>query len=319
MTIDINDIASKHLGKAGDGTVVKPYITPDHIDPNLLVAVPRYLNREQYGITNDDFTGFDVWNCYEVSALKTNGMPINAVVQLQYPSDSFNIVESKSLKLYLNSFNMEKLGKTCDDAAQRISEVITKDFKERLDIDLGISVHILNGSRYDHVVTPHKSKFNLINLDSHAEQFGQDLEFTKMNEDPSLLKTVDYNGEYKEALHSYSLRSNCRVTNQPDWGDIFIYYKTDGKALDLFSVLEYIVSMRRENHFHEEICECVFKRLQTLFGDKLKSLAVVCLYTRRGGIDINPIRITSDMDIDTVDFVTSCIGDLGANFKTERQ
>jgi len=108
----IEQIASKHLGKAGDGTIVKPYVTPDFIDKTLLVPVPRVLNRTQYDIdeANLPFVGIDVWNAYEFSALTNNGFPVVGHVKIVYGANSTNIVESKSLKLYLNSFNMCKLG-----------------------------------------------------------------------------------------------------------------------------------------------------------------------------------------------------------------
>ena len=100
---NINDIASVHLGKAGDGTVVKPYVTPNNIDPSLLVGIPRKLNRKQYKIDSNNlpFEGLDSWNCYEFSTLMNNGFPISGVLRVIYPANSPNIVESKSLKLYL--------------------------------------------------------------------------------------------------------------------------------------------------------------------------------------------------------------------------
>ena len=113
----IEDIASVHLGKAGDGSVVKPYITPDNIDNSLLVGIPRHLNRTAYNIDDSDlpFVGFDTWNCYEFSTLTTNGFPVCGVIRLVYPANSPNIVESKSLKLYMNSFNMARLADKVDD------------------------------------------------------------------------------------------------------------------------------------------------------------------------------------------------------------
>ena len=107
----INQIANVHLGKAGDGSTVKPYVTPDDVDPSLLVPVPRHLNRTAYGIDDNDlkFVGTDAWNAYEFSTLLTNGFPISGWLKFSYPSDTPNIVESKSVKLYLNSFNMARL------------------------------------------------------------------------------------------------------------------------------------------------------------------------------------------------------------------
>ena len=116
------------------------------------------------------------------------------------------------------------------------------------------------------------------------------IEFDHYNEDPDIIK-LGVNEDYRDIKYqSKSLRSNCRVTNQPDWGDIFIHIKGD-RIPTPESLLQYIVSMRKENHFHEEICECVYKRLHDLCGPE--ELMVACLYTRRGGIDINPVRASS--------------------------
>ncbi len=115
----IEDIASVHLGKAGDGSVVKPYVTPTTVTPSLLVPIPRSLNRTQYDLSDSNlpFIGYDVWNAYEFSTLLDNGYPLSGVLRIAYPASSANIVESKSLKLYLNSFNMFKAGKTASEAS----------------------------------------------------------------------------------------------------------------------------------------------------------------------------------------------------------
>jgi 7-cyano-7-deazaguanine reductase len=113
--------------------------------------------------------------------------------------------------------------------------------------------------------------------------------FEQFNETPETLEVVPSIGRY-ERWRSHSLRSNCRVTNQPDWGDVYIHIK--GKnSVTPESLLQYIVSMRKENHFHEEIAECIYKRLYDLLQPE--ELLVGCLYTRRGGIDINPVRASS--------------------------
>ena len=114
--------------------------------------------------------------------------------------------------------------------------------------------------------------------------------FEQFNETPETLEVVPSIGRY-EKWRSHSLRSNCRVTNQPDWGDVYIHIKGK-KAVTPESLLQYIVSMRKENHFHEEIAECIWKRLYDLLQPE--ELLVACLYTRRGGIDINPVRSTHE-------------------------
>lgn len=295
--VKIEDIASKHLGKAGDGSVVKPYITPDNIDPSLLVGVPRYLNRTQYGIddANLPFGGFDTWNCYEFSTLTTNGFPVCGVIRLVYPSFSPNIVESKSLKLYMNSFNMARLADNTKDAIRIAVETIKKD------VSVALGLHLLDHEAELQVAfcdelsltlppienNDLKSSFVLL---EHVNDVDSII-FDRYNEDPSILKVIDtHNSVIDFKWRSAVLRSNCRVTNQPDWGDVYISIRGD-KTVTAESLLQYLVSMRKENHFHEEICECIYKRLYDLLNPE--ELFVACLYTRRGGIDINPARATN--------------------------
>ncbi len=275
----IEELASIHLGKAGDGSVVKPYVTPDNVDPDLLVGVPRAFNRVDYGILEENlpFIGVDAWNGYEFSTLLKNGFPISGWLKFTYSSSSPNIVESKSVKLYLNSYNMAKLIETTDDVwmiedkiAEDISKVVGEDVNVYLkwgDID---TVKPIVG---DFISLEHYCNINKLTFDDYKES-------------PSILQVVPSIGRY-ERWRSYSLRSNCRVTNQPDWGDVYIHIKGN-RSVTPESLLKYIVSMRKENHFHEEICECIYKRLYDLLSPE--ELFVACLYTRRGGIDINPVR-----------------------------
>lgn len=288
MTSKIEDIASVHLGKAGDGSVVKPYVTPDFIDRSLLVGIPRILNRTAYNIdeSNLPFVGFDTWNCYEFSTLTDNGFPVCGVIRVSYPSNSPNIVESKSLKLYMNSFNMTHCGKTIEDVISKAEEVIIQDLAPALGIDYDeLSVSFVNED--SHEVPPIKNYFTL--LESFVDV--ENLSFDHFNEDPNILEVVEYEDNMIGANYrSAVLRSNCRVTNQPDWGDVYIAYR-GSKGITQESLLQYIVSMRKENHFHEEICECIYKRLYDMLQPE--DLFVACLYTRRGGIDINPARASN--------------------------
>ena len=281
----INDIASVHLGKAGDGSIVKPYVTPDHIDASLLVGVPRHLNRTAYNIAEDNlpFVGVDVWHGYEVSALTNNGFPVSGMLKWVYPANSPNIVESKSAKLYLNSFNMEKMGSTVAEVINNINERATKDFSEVIGAPVQTEMFMSNtldpADSINGVYLPLDSTLDVANI-----------EFTAYEESPSILKTVRDIGKVHK-MHSSNLRSNCRVTNQPDWGDVYIHIKSGDRLVTNESMLQYIVSMRKENHFHEEVCECIYKRLWDLLEPI--ELMVACLYTRRGGLDINPVRASS--------------------------
>ena len=289
MQNKIEEIASKHLGKAGDGSVVKPYVTPDNVDPNLLVGVPRVLNRTQYGIdeTNLPFTGSDTWNCYEFSALTNNGFPVCGVIRIVYNSDSTNIVESKSLKLYLNSFNMARMGDTVEEVINNVVNTITEDLKNTLGLVNHYDLEVAFCDEDTTVREPIKHTF--FKLEGFLPV--TKIKFDHFNEDPNILVVKETDDVYTERWRSAALRSNCRVTNQPDWGDVYIAVESK-KQVTPESLLQYIVSMRKENHFHEEICECIYKRLHDLLEPE--NLFVACLYTRRGGIDINPARASSD-------------------------
>jgi 7-cyano-7-deazaguanine reductase len=280
---ELNKLVGVHLGKAGDGTAVKPYVTPDTVDSTLLVPVPRILNRTAYNIDEDKlpFVGTDAWNAYEFSTLLANGFPVSGWLKFTYPSDSPNIVESKSVKLYLNSFNMAKLVSTTDDMWQ-VEDKIASDLSDAVGTDVQVFV------RWGDIDTVSPIIGDFISLE-HYCNIGK-LTFDQYNESPDTLQVVPSIGRY-ERWRSYSLRSNCRVTNQPDWGDVYVHIKGE-KAVTPESLLQYIVSMRKENHFHEEICECIYKRLHDLLDPE--ELFVACLYTRRGGIDINPIRASDN-------------------------
>ena len=271
------EIASKHLGQVGGAGYSDKY------DPSLLVAVPRYLNREAYGIKEDSlpFVGVDAWNAYEVSAITEKGRPVAGMLKIVCPADSPFHVESKSIKLYLNSFNMTPFGQTAKECIKFIETQVAKDLSELLQ---GVVTCTFFGSGYSHEYefvefTPLDA---LVDLDS--------VEFTSFHSDASQLKTwhVKEDNEIKK-ITSDLLRSNCRVTNQPDWGDVYIHI--EGKNVpDEASLAQYIVSHRQVSHFHEEICEMVFTHLMEAYQPE--RLLVACLYTRRGGIDINPIRAT---------------------------
>ena len=268
---EVVDIASKHLGKVGGDGYKDTYA------PELLVKVPRYLNREGYGLTSDSFVGVDTWNAYEVSAITTKGQPVAGMLKIVCPSDSEFHVESKSIKLYLNSFNMTRIGETAADCILGIEARVKRDLDELL---ATVSFY---GDKEDAkalTFSDYEDISNIVDLDQ--------IDFTAFQSDASQLTVEDTSEEAKWIkLKSGLLRSNCRVTNQPDWGDVFIKMKSN-KLPAADSLAKYIVSHRTVSHFHEEICEMVFKHLTDAY--KPEQLMVACLYTRRGGIDINPIR-----------------------------
>ena len=274
---EVKDIASRHLGKVGgDGY-------SDQYNPELLVKIPRVLNREGYKLTGKEFRGVDVWNAYEVSAITTKGQPVAGMLKIVCPSDSEFHVESKSIKLYLNSFNMTQIGDSAADCISGIEARVKRDLDELLETNTTVSFY---ASDLETEPLSFSDDFQEIGDIVDLDQ----IDFTAFKSDSSqLAEVLSENGEDEIKLRSNLLRSNCRVTNQPDWGDVFIFMKGE-KLPAADSLAKYIVSHRTVSHFHEEICEMIFAHLTERF--KPEQLMVSCLYTRRGGIDINPIRAT---------------------------
>ena len=271
---EVVDIASKHLGKVGGDGYKDTYA------PELLVKVPRYLNREGYGITGEEFVGVDTWNAYEVSAITTKGQPVVGFLKIVCPANSEFHVESKSIKLYLNSFNMTQIADNAADCIKGIEARVTRDLNELLETDTTVTFYANKVETNPLSFEGYSDVGELTNLD--------DIEFTSYKSDSGQLE-VDEELEGEQKFYSDLLRSNCRVTNQPDWGDVYI--RINGKKLpSAASLARYIVSHRTVSHFHEEICEMVFKHLTDAYEPE--QLMVACLYTRRGGLDINPIRAT---------------------------
>jgi len=265
-------IEATHLGK------LTPY--PPAYDPSVLVAVPRKLNREQYLIDDDElpFCGVDVWHAYEFGFMIQSGLPVVGLLKIVYPAKSYYLVESKSLKLYLNSFNMERIGEVVKEGVEKVLSIIKNDLSHLLKCKVDVAYFNHNSKFVD-------SDFNDFEI---LEEKVYHIECKIFNEDQELLDVGNEHEEIKWGTHL--LRSNCKITNQPDWGSIYVNMKSEHYP-SKEGFLKYIVSLRNENHFHEEICEMVYHRLYQKYQPS--ELMVSCLYTRRGGIDINPVRSTN--------------------------
>jgi len=277
-------LASKHLGKVGgDGY-------SDQYNPELLVKIPRYLNREGYGLTGKEFVGVDVWNAYEVSAITSKGQPVAGMLKIVCPSDSENHVESKSIKLYLNSFNMTKIGISARDCIKGIQARVKRDLDELLETDNIVTFFDESSPEPEEIYNGYTRIQELVDLDS--------VEFAAYESDANQLESSGESGELKVSIDF--IRSNCRVTNQPDFGTMFLYMKGDNLP-ELGSLAKYVVSHRKVSHFHEEIAEMVYKHLLDKFSPE--RMMVDIHYSRRGGIDINPVRATHSSLI--ADFMTN--------------
>jgi len=278
-----NSNVSKHLGKNSEYACI--------YDPSLLVREPRQSNRVHLELDDHNlpFLGYDTWNGYEVTTLTNSGLPVVCIAKVVYSCDSKYIVESKSMKLYFNSFSMTKLGDTVEEIRNALEETAAKDLSELLETDVRVRV-----CSNDYVLGDDTAPFKewdhneYITLETEYPTEGE--VFDVYTETPELLEVID--SEIEEvSYHSALLRSRCRVTAQPDSGDVYIYMKGK-RTVHPMSLLKYIVSFRDECHFHEEICEAIYKRLHDIVQPD--QLVVRCLYARRGGWDINPERASDE-------------------------
>ena len=274
-----NSNISKHLGK------VTGYKST--YDPSLLVREPRQNNRKHLNISDEHppFCGYDIWNAYEVSCLTEFGMPIAAIAKIVYPATNKYIVESKSIKLYMNSFNMEVFKGNIVRVLLDLQDRIAKDLSDLLETQVKVYVRATTGVD-DAIYYPpvfSNSLYPTLELNTDVTT----ISIKHYKETPDLLSAEKIGENKLQRFHSALLKSNCRVTSQPDWGDVYIHYKGPYQ-INATSLLKYIVSFRDECHFHEEICETIYKRIYDKFAPE--ELVVSCLYVRRGGIDINPTR-----------------------------
>ena len=291
MTKLDNSNISVHLGQTSQ--------YKDQYDSNLLVREPRSNNRKHLDISDDDlpFVGYDTWNAYEVSGLTNGGLPVAGVAKIVYPCDSKYIVESKSIKLYFNSFNMFKCGTSQESVLEFISLHASDDLSKLLETH--VEVHVIP-SNIKASGDPLFSRKGYTTLEEVLDpQLLTDMNVETYTETPDLLELEDLpEGGIVTSwskFHSGLLKSNCRVTSQPDWGDVWIAIKGQNHVTPE-SMLKYIISFRDECHFHEEICETIYKRLHDILLPE--KLVVTCLYARRGGIDINPVRANDQSSID---------------------
>ncbi len=242
-----------------------------HYNPSLLFPIARQTKRDELGLHGTlPFYGVDIWNAYEVSWLNQRGKPQVAIASVTVPADSPNIVESKSFKLYLNSFNQTRLA--CNEA---LLELLRAD----LSAGFGAPVQIT-------LTTPENfAKCALAELDGLLLD-RLDIEIDRYGPDPALLKASFAEAAVEEVLLSHLLKSNCLVTGQPDWGTVQISYA--GPQIDQEGLLRYLIGFREHNEFHEQCVERIF--VDILQHCKPQRLAVYARYTRRGGLDINPWR-----------------------------
>jgi len=248
-------------------------------NPDRLYPISRADKRREIGVNPDapPFFGFDCWNLYEVSWLNEKGKPIVATAEIVYACNSPLIIESKSLKLYFNSFNSVKFKSIAD-----VEATVKKDLEDRIKSQVTVNITKLGSGS----VLPLQENFTgecIDDLDVDCSVYTVDSNFLSIS-----------NEYVEETLFSDLLKSNCLVTNQPDWGSVQILYK--GNKINQEGLLRYIVSYRNHNEFHEQCIERIF--VDIMNHCKPKELTVYGRYTRRGGLDINPYRSTNKTSFD---------------------
>ncbi|MCX7246094.1 MAG: NADPH-dependent 7-cyano-7-deazaguanine reductase QueF [Burkholderiales bacterium] len=268
------------MNRPEDSQLGKSSAYVDQYDASLLFPIARAGKRAELGLAGaPPFLGADMWTAYELSWLNLRGKPQVALAHFTVPCESHNIVESKSLKLYLNSFNNSRFV-NLDAVKERLRADLSEAVWRGADRAATIGLRIVPPELFDREPIYELDGLSLDRLD---------VECTRFTPAPELLKVLPDEAPVTEVLVSNLLKSNCLVTGQPDWGSVQISYT--GAAIDQEGLLQYLVSFRNHNEFHEQCVERIFmdiwRRCRPL------RLAVYARYTRRGGLDINPFRTSS--------------------------
>ncbi|MGP9642581.1 MULTISPECIES: NADPH-dependent 7-cyano-7-deazaguanine reductase QueF [unclassified Halomonas] len=244
---------------------------PEQYDAGLLFPIPRAANRAPLGIEEGKlpFVGEDEWHAFEVSWLNARGKPIVAVARFRLPAESPSLIESKSWKLYLNSFNQTRM-----ESREEVLETLQRDLSAVAGAP--VSVELLGVE--DAELAPQPLPGDCLD----------DLDIEVSDYTPSAAHLAVSDEVVEETLHSHLLKSNCPVTGQPDWGSVMIRYK--GPKLDREGLLRYLIGYRQHQDFHEHCVEHIFTDLMQ--HAQPTELLVLARYVRRGGLDISPWRAT---------------------------
>lgn len=240
--------------------------------PSLLCPIPRQQSRRELGINPGSlpFRGVDIWTAYEISWLNNDGKPVVAIAEFEVPANSPAIIESKSFKLYLNSFNQ-----TAFTDAQSVSQTLESDLSSAAGATVMVRLKPLQSVALEGLghFTGECIDDEPVKIDCYSPS-------------PDLLALHKPEKIVSESLYSNLLKSNCPVTGQPDWASVFVQYR--GAQIDRASLLKYIISFREHQDFHEHCVERMFLEIQERCQPE--ALTVYARYTRRGGLDINPYR-----------------------------
>ncbi|MBW3656860.1 MAG: NADPH-dependent 7-cyano-7-deazaguanine reductase QueF [Gemmatimonadetes bacterium] len=255
----------------------KPAAYQDQYDPSLLFPIARAAKCAELGLDAQlPFFGADLWTAFELSWLTPRGKPQVAIAHVTVPCETPHIVESKSFKLYLNSFSNTRFA-SAQEVQARIRADVSEAVWRRAPAAASVGVRVLAPELFDREQVHELDGLSLDRLD---------IECTDYTPAPQLLTAAVDEQPVEETLVSNLLKSNCLVTGQPDWGSVQIRYS--GPQIDQGGLLRYLVSFRNHNEFHEQCVERIFMDIRQRC--RPFKLAVYARYTRRGGLDINPFR-----------------------------
>lgn len=259
------------MDTTGHGPLGQTVNYPSHYDPSLLHAIARAPGRAALGLMESRFLGADIWHAYELSWLNPRGKPQVACARFVIPADSVNIIESKSFKLYLNSFNQHRLA-----GRQAMLELLTEDLSAKVAAPVQVSISEPASWQPGYDCQRPQGQC-LDHLDVAPEHY---------QPTAALLACQEGGERVSETLYSDLLRSRCPVTGQPDWATVSISYT--GTAIDHRGLLLYLISFREHDDFHEHCIERIYRDIEQRC--RPDSLSVHGRYLRRGGLDINPWR-----------------------------
>lgn len=282
---NMNDYASKSLGSENSYAIYS-----DKFDPSLLNPMPRSAARKDWDITGEEFKGFDIWHCYESTFLLNNGSPVAGTLKICIPSNSEFMVESKSFKLYLNSFDMCKMGDTYAEAILNYETQVKKDISDCVKSN-SVSVKFFESARHkEHdPLKKYVDIMSLININNIEITDYYSKESFTITQPAISQSNKDKNTVYW--IYSNVLRSRCRHTKQKDTGTAaFRIEVKKGSSLNFNELFKLIVSLREVNEFHEFCAEKLF--VEIMKDQNIAHCEVMLLYSRRGSLDINPIRST---------------------------
>lgn len=281
---NMNEAAARSLGSENSYAIYT-----DKFDPSQLNPMPRALARQDWNIKGDEFVGYDVWHCHESSFLVSNGLPIAGTLKIVCPASSEFMVESKSFKLYLNTFDMCKMGNTVEEAIENYEKQVAEDVGKCI----GAPVEVFFFREGDHIedeADPGEGYTDLFTL--IGDRRLAEMEITDYSAQGKYnLIDLDRNVGVEVLYYTNVLRSRCRHTKQKDTGTAYFHIKTKKGSVEPEELLKLVISLREVNEFHEFCAEKLFTEVMS--NPLVEDCSVMLLYSRRGSLDICPVRASN--------------------------